>query len=179
MPILTPVWKLPYPAPTDPPNGFGQVQALAQAVDAGLSAVKAKTLCVVTTSADLLFANNTTASVPFDTVLADTDSSFNAANPNRLTVVTPGWYLCTAVATFAANVANSRYGSFTVNDTAEVARFETGANQSAGARGTSISTSTVLHLNVGDFLKFTVWQNSGGSLSLAAGARMTVHMVHA
>lgn len=138
-------------------------------------------LCVLTNSAAITLPTTTQLALTFDTEGIDSDGMHSlSTNTSRITCVTPGWYDVTGMASFSANPAGSRFGSFVINGSAlDLARIEVAADQST-SRSTSLVTTTPIYLSVGDYVEFTVWQNlTGGGSSLTIDrTRFSARWIH-
>lgn len=146
-------------------------------IGAGIAFLVAPPLCVITASVAQSITTSTITPVTFDTESTDIDNMHsNTTNPTRVTGVTAGWYSVTAAGTFAANATGSRFGSLTLNGSAEIARVEVAANAASG-RGSSVVTTAMLFLNVGDYFEYTVWQSSGAALAIS-GQRLSALWIH-
>lgn len=105
----------------------------------------------------------------------DTDSGHSTVtNNSRYTAQTAGYYFVAAWLNFAANATGYRQIDLKFNGSTSVS-LQTAISIGAGA-ATHVSTSTILFLNGStDYVEIQGFQNSGGNLNVAAGARMCVH----
>lgn len=141
----------------------------------------AQPLCVVTSSVVQNLTTSTQTPLTFDTEATDSDAMHSTVSAtSRLTAITPGWYLLTGTVTFAANATGDRFVSFLINGATELARVDQ-MTVTTASRGPSLTTSTVLFLNAGDYVELTAWQNSGATLATAlggGGSRLSALWVH-
>lgn len=124
--------------------------------------------CVLTASVVQAISNGAYTALNFDTEALDNDSMHTGTQP-YIVANTAGWYSLSGAVGFAANATGYRFASFYINSASEVARVEVVANSVAG-RGTSISLSAFIYLNVGDNVVIGVQQSSGGALNTTIGA---------
>lgn len=135
-------------------------------------------LCVLTNSAAQTINPGVETPLTFDTEAVDSDGMHSlSTNTDRLTAVTPGWYQVAGSAGFSTQSAGSRFCAFTVNGGLDIARVETAADASTG-RGTSVVSSTILYLGVGDYMQFQVWQNLAGITLTVGMQRLSAQWAH-
>jgi len=115
-------------------------------------------------------SNSTVTVVTFDTETVDTDGFHSTTtNTDRLTVPTgkAGKYLVVATANFAGNGTGIRQLLLYKNAT-QVAENVISSNSGAGS--TNVNAQIIVDLAVGDYMTFSVWQNSGGALNMQGSA---------
>lgn len=98
----------------------------------------------------------------------DTDDFHDpSTNNTRLTVPTglAGKYLVAANCCFSPNATGVRTLGVRINGSTRVAQVQTPV--SSGTYHTELSISTIVELNVGDYVEFTVYQGSGSSLTIS------------
>lgn len=137
------------------------------ASDAGIAATKlaAVPACRVTNSADLSIPNATETALTFDTETFDNDGIHStSANTDRLTIATPGLYLITASVSFLANATGYRQVAIKLNGSTKLVVQE--AKSNGAGNEDDLSVSTVYALVATDYVTASVYQNSGGSLTL-------------
>lgn len=135
-------------------------------------------ICVVTRSTTQSIPNGTGTNVLFDTEGVDNDNMHSTVtNTDQLVAVTAGWYSVSGTIQFATNVTGYRYAQILINNTTNVSYVNIGTNPS-GSQVTGITNTGLAFLNVGDFLTYSVAQNSGVALNLAAGARLQALWEH-
>lgn len=111
-------------------------------------------------------SNSTTTVVTFDSEFIDTNGFHSTStNTDRLTVPTgyAGKYLVIATANFAGNSTGIRQLLLYKNTTV-VAENVIATNSSGGS--TNANAQIIVDLAVGDYVTFSVWQNSGGALNI-------------
>jgi len=110
-----------------------------------------------------------TAVIPLtlDTEVVDSDGGHSTTtNTSRYVCQTAGLYWVSGSVNFATNSSNTRTLQILYNSGGVVGS----AQQVAPApnRGGSVFTSTLLQLNVGDYVEIAAWQDSGTSLATSA-----------
>lgn len=119
-------------------------------------------------SADQSIPNATDTIVAFDSERYDTDTIHdNATNNSRLTCKTAGKYLVWAGICFDTNGTGRRKGELIVNG-ATVTSLITLVPP--GDDWCGLNYSTIVDLNVNDYIQVRVSQNSGGALNVKVGA---------
>ena len=103
--------------------------------------------------------------ISFDTESWDTDSLHDpSSNPERLTAPYDGKYLVSGAIQWPANATGGRYIELRVNGTS-VARD---AYEPEAAVTVSRNLRTVWEFSANDYVTMTVYQDSGGGLTVAA-----------
>jgi len=103
----------------------------------------------------------------FDSERFDTDGIHSTStNTDRLTCVTPGVYLITGHAQFAANATGARALGIDLNGGSPIA-YQRGDNVGASFT-TLVSIATIYQLSAGNYVRLLAWQASGGSLDVVA-----------
>jgi hypothetical protein len=173
MPTTSPD-SLPYPGDGDPPDGPGQLGALAVATQAALTAIRAALSpprVKVFRSANLTVSNLTWTLVTWDSEAWDTDTMHSTStNTSRLVATTAGIYRVTLNVQWAADGTGARYvtvgknaggtkgaGTVLLLDQAVAA-----VNGSYNAQSVSFEVS----LAANDYIEAWVYQASGASLAL-------------
>lgn len=111
-------------------------------------------------------ANNTLATVAYDTVVSDVPKWFTASSPSDITVSFDGLYVMTGTVQFGASATGYRGMILRVNDV-----IQTVLNLPA-ISGVDIYMSLPSHpimLSDGDDVDMQIFQNSGGTLAITAG----------
>ncbi len=122
-------------------------------------------------------SDSTTTALLFASEDIDDDSGHSTVtNTSRWTSVSAGWYLCSGVVFHGGSTAGtSRTCEIAVNGTTA-----SGGSASSGPRpgGTGsfsqASPTTLVHLNVSDYVELRIFQNSGGSVTTATGSSLTI-----
>lgn len=109
-------------------------------------------------SAPISVPHNTGVTLTFDSERWDTAGLHDTANPSRLTASTAGKYLIFGEVSFATQGGGSRIVGFLVNGTQSIA-----TNNAEGdpSHHTEVPLTTVYELQAGDYVEFTVAQDSG------------------
>jgi hypothetical protein len=122
-------------------------------------------------------ATATTTLIPLDTESWDTDSMHSTAtNSSRITINTSGQYLVTFYARFPSNATGYRQLNLRLNATGNPALGSTLSTISlAAVNGDATFVTRTLELTcvAGDHYEIFATQNSGASLTLQAGQRVT------
>jgi catechol-2,3-dioxygenase len=111
-------------------------------------------------------------SIPFDSERWDTDGMHSTSvNNDRLTVVTPGWYIISGSVRFAANAAGTRVLRIMLKATDSIAQQR---HASLGVTdAVQMTLTTMYYLAVGDYVTLDGWQDTGGSLVISASANFS------
>jgi hypothetical protein len=120
----------------------------------------------VNKSGNQSISNSTVTIVTFDTETVDTDGFHSTVtNTDRLTVPAgkAGKYLVVATANFAGNSTGIRQ-LLLYKNTTQVAENVIASNSSGGS--TNANAQIIVDLAVGDYMSYSVWQNSGGALNI-------------
>lgn len=123
------------------------------------------------------------SSIPsgIDTLVALNSLDFAAgitwnATDSEFVVETAGYYLITGIATYASTKSGSEYQTeISINGNAAgsgaSAKCYFQASINGGAAGPCVST--ILSLNVGDYIQLYTWQNSGGNEGIYDSSNLT------
>jgi hypothetical protein len=182
MPV-TPIYGIPYPALSDPPNGPSQMQALALEVETELaridavdgtqnanisalqSATNVPTFFIRNTAAQSL--NNTTfTALLFNTEDNDSDNGHSTVtNTDRYTVPKSGLWQASAGVSFATNVTGIRFIRLTLNGTPIAGSANSSPQLGAGEFSQVITRVVRVQCSAGDILRVEGWQSGGGALN--------------
>lgn len=171
---VTATYSLPYPEPTDAPDGPTQIEALADAVEdeiervdaaiAGLSAV-----VQLRRSSSQTLTHDTPTPISWNVSDIDTNGFHSTSvNPSRVTPTISGLYLCIVVGHFAANATGDRRVYFTLNGglLPPVGRAINLSNAASTA-----TTSRIVQCNgTTDYIEGNAYQSSGGDLAFVGNA---------
>jgi hypothetical protein len=128
--------------------------------------------CRVYNSVNLTIANSTDTALTFDSELFDTNNLHSTTtNTSRLTAQTAGIYVVFATVEWQGSATGVRSIYFRLNGTTKVAWLEEPTNSDVPRQ----TLSTVLALNVNDYLEVVVGQNSSASLSIIAATQYSPH----
>lgn len=147
-------------------TGINNLSLLLSGVVAPRSYVPAATASLNTTQS---IANATDQTVSWNTAAVNNDTMWASGSPDHLTIVTAGVYVVAARAHFLANATGTRACHIMTNGTNIIANsVAVTAVNAVGVSADSIFTAVTppMRLTVGTTLYFSVFQNSGGSLSL-------------
>ncbi len=89
-----------------------------------------------------------------------------STNNSRITASVGGIYQISGSVNFAANATGLRVLYIRYNGTTDIAGQSAPGN---GSNSTSITTSTLYHLDAGDYIEMFAYQASGGSLNVTSG----------
>lgn len=181
MPGTTPL-GYPYPLPGDATDGPAALKALADAVDASVTATLAAAAAAAAPKGALIrnitaqqILNNTVTTLSFGSEVFDNDNMSDlVAFPQGLTVRTAGVYHLQASWSFAANATGFRKGFITVNG-ASIAQTSIPASTSA-TFPTSYQNGSLRNLSVGQTIGLQVSQLAGVTLPLSF-CQLSAHMV--
>ena len=130
--------------------------------------------CRVRKSANQSIPNATVTTVTWDTEDYDTDTMHdNVTNNTRLTIQTAGKYLIVAQSNWASNNTGTRIARIRKNGVDYLASFEQPSNL---ANEASAAVSLVANFIAGDYLEFTVYQDSGGALNFQSSSNVISYM---
>lgn len=107
----TPIYGLPYPSLSDPPNGPAQFQALAEAVEAELDRIDDTISGVPITQSSSVAAGVTTASTSYVALAGDPGIAFTAPSSGRVLVTIGAALTGDAADTYAMMGFQVRTGS--------------------------------------------------------------------
>lgn len=171
----TPIYGLPYPSLTEPPDGPDQIQALAEAVETELSRIDGDVADLSTRLMPVAQLRQTVAqsvatatytSATFTTEDLDTLGGHSTSvNTSRWTCPT-GWagaYLLSGGGKFVTNVTGSRSAQWAKNGSAIAGSESPGF--AADDTSTFAARTIVVVLAVGDYVEMQIRQSSGGSLN--------------
>lgn len=155
--------------PTEVPGNFNTAALWNANVLGGLNYLLSPVRFKGYSSAAQAIASATSPStlLTLDTEIVDTDGGHSTVtNTSRYTAQTAGFYYVSGSVCFNAT---SSSGSRTLNIFLNGAGI-TGAGIQAApspANGASVFTSTLVQMNVGDYVELACWQNSGSSIGTA------------
>lgn len=169
----TPIYGLPYPDLSEPPNGPTQIEALAEAVEAELARIDADIADVIAdvkpyarlrqTVAQSI-ANATYTAVTFTTEDYDSAGGHStSSNTSRYTAQVAGAYVFGGGGAFAVNAAGTRSSRWALNGTAIPGSTSPGFDPSITS--VVVARPLVVQLGVGDYVELQLRQSSGGSLN--------------
>lgn len=104
----------------------------------------------------------------------DTDSNFDLTG-NRYNCPVAGYYQVSVAVSFASNPTGDRGVMIYKNGTVYAMGSFVAASSS---RGTTVTVSTDVSADVGDYIEIYVWQNSGVALNIDSGSEQTYIAVH-
>jgi hypothetical protein len=136
----TPIYGLPYPSLSDPPNGAAQIQALAEAVEAELSRIDATPAAVTATDAGSV----STTSATYVTLAGDPGVAFTAPASGRVMVHVAGAFDNTLSDTFGMMAFQIRTGTTVGAGTIVVAASDNDSAGTAGTNDTSFGRSVLV-----------------------------------
>lgn len=121
-------------------------------------------------TATTTFTTGVFAVLGLDTELFDSEAIHSTVtNPSRMTIVTPGLYLCLGAVSFAANATGFRESAISKNGTISAR----GIVQAASAGTTVVPVHTYLQCVAGDYIELQGAQSSGGNLASTLGVDST------
>lgn len=160
----------PYPTGGDPPDGAGQLQALAEAIDDAMVATYASAASVSSPPAARITGGSqpTTTGLGkvmnFNSVYFDNDGMADlVSDPQKLVVRTAGVYWVMATATFAPN--NAGYEEFNLRKNLTVIARWASTPVDSAIIGLSPTVSALVQMAVGDTFDFFVLQETGTTVS--------------
>jgi hypothetical protein len=106
----------------------------------------------------------------FDTadMHAGPDSQCSAGGQSRLTAPHPGVYLVSATVTWPTNEQNRRFLRLTLDDGNAVTPIARDSRQAVSGVGTEQTVTTLVSMDVGDYVQAEVAQDSGSDLTLSS-----------
>lgn len=123
-------------------------------------------LCIVRQTVAQSIPNTGGTAITFDTEDIDRDGMHSTVtNTSRLTAQTAGYYSAYGLAAYASNATGSRAAILSINGTGVAARAAFTAAITGVAIGNGVGISTMVYLNVGDYLELLARQDSGGALN--------------
>lgn len=125
------------------------------------------------TTTDVSIPDGIITTVSWETEVRDTDNFFTLTSPTRVTIRFTGIYFFIFTPTFATNTVGMRRALVSVNDSGD-----TVLNSVVPIPGgyTRIVSPAFRVLSQGDYLRFKVYQNSGGALLLTAAELFIVYL---
>lgn len=165
----TPNYAIPYPELTDPPDGAGQMKALANQVDALLVQLSAPPPVVqVRQTITQSLPNNVGAYTALTWNVDDIDPlDMHTGSGSRLTVKIAGIYRLTGLAGFAQNPTGNRRAGWFINDTIMPQSIAATVGTTQGV--CLVLGSPMVQLAVNDWVELRVFQDSGAALNTAVG----------
>lgn len=169
----TPVYGLPYPSLSEPPDGPDQIQALAEAVEAELVRIDADVADIIAevkpyarlrqTVAQSL-TNATYTAVTFTTEDYDSVGGHSTSvNTSRYTAQVAGAYGFAGGGAFAVNAAGTRSSRWALNGTAIAGTTSPGFDPTITS--VVVARPLIVQLAVGDYIELQLRQSSGGALN--------------
>lgn len=120
--------------------------------------------CLLTNSANITLANNTTVTLTWDQEVLDSNA-FHSTSTNTSRITIPagkaGKYLVTSKVQYSSNSSGRRIVQIIKNG-ANLWDFE---SADPGSSELQLQGVAIIDLAVGDYVETTAWQNSGSSLS--------------
>lgn len=137
------------------------------------------TAILTVTTPQAAIANTTFTKIQFDTTVDDNwGGHSNTTNNSRYTCQVAGMYLVRGCAGWTANATGNRLVQIYVNGSA-VSYAQTQHLAATASNNAMTEATSLVRLNVGDYVETWAFQGSGGSLSLiAAGTSMHVCFEH-
>ena len=120
--------------------------------------------CVLTNSANISLANNTTVTLTWDTEVFDVGGYHSTStNTSRITIPSgkAGKYLVSGLTRYSSNSGGRRIVQITKNG-ANAWDFE---SCDPGSTDLGLQGIAIIDLAVGDYVEMTAWQNSGTTLT--------------
>lgn len=171
----TGILALPYPAATAPPNVPGDLQALAEAIEASL--LEPPRCCAYQGTAATTLTTGVYAPLPLDTELYDASAMHSTVTATtKIVIARAGTYCISGTVGFATNATGIRTAVIQKNG-ATVARSQVGGTSSSSI---FLPVYVELPLAVADYIELGAIQTSGGNLATLVGVdvtRLTVRYV--
>lgn len=136
----TPIYGLPYPSLSDPPNGAAQIQALAEAVESELQRIDGTPAAVTASDAGSV----STTSATYVALAGDPGVAFTAPASGRVIVHFAGAFDNTLADTFGMVAFQVRTGSLVGSGTIVVATNDNDSIGTAGTNDTSFGRTTLV-----------------------------------
>lgn len=136
----TPIYGLPYPSLSDPPNGAAQIQALAEAIEVELQRLDSVPAAVTASDAGSV----STASTSFVTLAGDPGVAFTAPPSGRVIVHFASTFDNTLADTFGMMAFQIRTGSTVGAGTVVIAANDNDSIGTAGTNDTSFGRTTLV-----------------------------------
>lgn len=166
-------YGFPFQEVTDPPNGAGLGEDLAEAVEASLATIEDKPFVVLDLGTDQNTPDDTPTLVSWSNEECDFGNLHsNVTNPSRVTVSVPGWYRinCTLIWEADANPEAGTYSATIKKNGAAVRPIGRREILSGAVAGTVVSVSGSVPLTTGQYIEIEAYQNSGYTKHLWAAA---------
>lgn len=157
-------WETPHPLPAGGVQGAILAKNTAADYD---TTWQASIIGRVRNSFALPTTTGTLGACIFDTILAQSGSTFNSGQPSRLTAQRTGHYMVGGCVSWGGSASGSRLTAIRVNGTTEVV---ISTIPSSNLDALEQNVNTMLPLNVGDYIELVVFQDSGGGIPLLATA---------
>lgn len=109
--------------------------------------------------------SSTATNITFDTMQFDSDSIWDASQPDRLTIQTPGFYIVNAIFSWSSDPGGFRRGEILSNGS-QISYTSAAPTTS----GTAFTSSIFAKFAVGDYLQLEHYQNSGSGLTASSAA---------
>ena len=125
--------------------------------------------CLLTNSANISLANNTTVTLTWDQEVLDSDAYHStSSNTSRITIPAgkAGKYLVTSKVQYTSNSGGRRIVQIKKNGS-DLWDFE---SADPGSSELQLQGVAIIDLTVGDYVETTAWQNSGVSLNAQNGS---------
>jgi len=123
-------------------------------------------ICIVRQTVAQSLSNATWTAITFDTEDVDRDNMHSTSvNTSRLTAQTAGYYLAHGVAAYATNGTGGRAAGLSINGTRSPGRAVDLQTVATAATTSAAPVSSIVFLNVGDYLELQANQASTGSLN--------------
>jgi hypothetical protein len=117
--------------------------------------------------------NVTTTAISWDNPPTRDDNNYWASgHPTRLTAPIAGWYTISCHSKWSANVTGKRVMDIRINGSTYYASHS-GIPTPGSGDGPDVATCMTVYLNAADYAECTVFQDSGGSLTVS-GAQMQI-----
>src|SRR4029078_9836598 len=170
----TPNFAIPYPELTDPPDGAGQLKALAQRVDVCLIT---PVYCAVEQSVVQNIPQNAYTALLWDLVKKDTHGMWTAgANGARMTCRVAGTYVFTGGACLLAGAGTKRQAHWNLNGASvsipPIIYPVVGAALSAAWPAMTLT----LPMIVGDYVDLRVFHDNSAALNTGTGVGSRSYM---
>ncbi|QWF81128.1 hypothetical protein [Amycolatopsis sp. CA-230715] len=184
----TPIFALPYPAQTDPPNGPGQIQALATATETALGTVKASPnnrpyFHGYTTGTQGGFASATDTPVNITAEFAKVNMT-HPGGSSRVTPTVAGIYRVKAQIMFPGGVGSTAddkriLATIRVNGSIPTgSKYGSAAAKTTGFVSQLAEYETTVRCNgTSDYIEMWANHNMGGTLTLDPGSILTIERV--
>lgn len=162
----TPTWTLPYPAPTDPPQGADQMRALALATDTAITTARnypSLPWLSTTIVAVSGLANNTTAQAQFTITGQGSGALFTSPSPDSLVTARGGIYrVMGSVRTTSttATAVDSWIQCYIQSPSGGATQFSC-LTATYGASLTDVYVCGLLRWNAGVSLGLSIYNNAG------------------